>query len=66
MGQTHVQHYMPELLENIGLGKLKPEAVITHRLSLADAARGYEIFNEKREACRKVVLIPGLSAGGPV
>ena len=50
---------MPELLENIGIGKLKPEVVISHRLPLTEAARGYEIFNEKQEECRKVVLIPG-------
>jgi threonine dehydrogenase-like Zn-dependent dehydrogenase len=32
--------------------------IITHRLPLADAARGYEIFNDKQEDCRKVVLLP--------
>ena len=60
MGQTNVQRYMPGLLENIGLGKLKPEAIITHRMPLTEAERGYKIFNEKQEDCRKVVLIPGM------
>ena len=59
MGQTHVQRYMPELLEMIQEGRLAPEAIITHRLPLAEAARGYEVFDEKREDCRKVVLTPG-------
>lgn len=59
MGQTHVQRFMPELLEMIQEGRLAPEAIITHRLPLADAARGYEVFDEKREDCRKVVLTPG-------
>ena len=59
MGQTNVQHLMPALLENIGLGKLRPEAVITHRMPLSEAKRGYEIFNEKQEECRKVILLPG-------
>lgn len=59
MGQTHVQHYMPTLLENIGLGNLRPETVITHRMPLSEAKRGYEIFNEKQEECRKVILLPG-------
>ena len=27
--------------------------------AFAEAQRGYEIFNEKQEDCRKVVLIPG-------
>ena len=56
MGQTHTQQFMPELLEKISNGELHPEAIITHRMPLADAARGYEIFNDKKEDCRKVVL----------
>jgi threonine dehydrogenase-like Zn-dependent dehydrogenase len=58
MGQTHAQRYMPELLEQIGNGKLKPDVIISHRMKLADAARGYEIFEKKEEDCRKVVLTP--------
>ncbi len=58
-GQTHAQRYMPELLDRISKGELRPEAIITHRLPLAEAARGYKIFNDKEEACRKVVLSPG-------
>jgi threonine dehydrogenase-like Zn-dependent dehydrogenase len=58
MGQTHAQRFMPELLEHINQGKLKPEVIITHRMKLAEAARGYQIFNDKEEECRKVVLTP--------
>ncbi len=58
MGQTHVQRFMPTLLEHIERGELKPEVIITHHLPLEQAARGYEIFNEKEEECRKVVLTP--------
>ena len=58
MGQTHAQRFMPELLEHIGEGRMKPEVIISHRMRLADAARGYEIFNDKEEDCRKVVLTP--------
>jgi threonine dehydrogenase-like Zn-dependent dehydrogenase len=58
MGQTHAQRYMPELLEHIGNGKIKPEVIITHRMKLDDAARGYEVFEKKEEDCRKVVLVP--------
>jgi threonine dehydrogenase-like Zn-dependent dehydrogenase len=57
-GQTHAQRFMPELLERITRGELKPDAIISHTLPLADAARGYEIFNKKEEDCRKVVLTP--------
>jgi threonine dehydrogenase-like Zn-dependent dehydrogenase len=59
MGQTHVHKHMPALLERIGNGELKPEAIVSHRLSLADAVRGYEMFDRKDDACRKVVLTPG-------
>lgn len=58
MGQTHVQKYMPELLEHVRAGRLDPEVIITHRMNLADAARGYRIFHRKEEDCRKVVLTP--------
>lgn len=58
MGQTHVQRYMPRLLEHIEHGELQPEIIISHHLPLSDAARGYEIFEKKTNDCRKVVLTP--------
>ena len=59
MGQTNVQKHMPTLLEHIQKGELHPEVIISHHLPLADAARGYEVFEKKQEDCRKVVLTPG-------
>ena len=58
MGQTHVQRYLPELLDFIEEGRLDPDIIISHRLKLADAPRGYEVFDKKEEDCRKVVLTP--------
>jgi threonine dehydrogenase-like Zn-dependent dehydrogenase len=58
MGQTHVQKYMPRLLQYVEDGELQPDIIISHRLKLADAARGYEMFEEKQDECRKVVLTP--------
>ncbi|MBJ6981323.1 zinc-dependent alcohol dehydrogenase [Luteimonas sp. MC1572] len=58
MGQTHVQRYMPELLEAIGEGRLAPEVIISHRMKLADAAQGYKMFDAQEDDCRKVVLTP--------
>ena len=58
MGQTHAQRYMPELLEHIGNGKMKPELIITHRMALSDAVMGYEIFDQRKQDCRKVILTP--------
>ena len=58
MGQTHVQQHMPALLERIGNGDLKPEVIISHHMALEDAARGYTMFDQKEDDCRKVVLTP--------
>ncbi|SOD42549.1 zinc-dependent alcohol dehydrogenase [Nitrosovibrio sp. Nv4] len=58
MGQTHVQRFLPELLEHIESGKLHPDVIITHRMPLAEAAAGYRIFDKKEDDCRKVVLTP--------
>jgi len=58
MGQTHVQRYMPELLEAIGNGLLQPELIISHRMKLDDAAKGYAMFDARTDECRKVVLTP--------
>jgi len=58
MGQTHVHRVLPMLLDRIENGDLEPNAIITHRMPLAEAARGYKVFDEKQEDCRKVVLTP--------
>jgi len=55
-GQTHVQRFMPELLERTSKGELAPDVIIPHTLPLAEAARGYEMFDKKQDECRKVVL----------
>jgi threonine dehydrogenase-like Zn-dependent dehydrogenase len=62
MGYTHVQRHLPELLACIESGALRPEEVITHRLPLSEAPRGYRMFDKKEEECRKVVLIPASAA----
>ncbi|SDA10680.1 glutathione-independent formaldehyde dehydrogenase [Nitrosospira sp. Nsp18] len=58
MGQTHVQRFLPELLDHIESGKLHPDAIISHRMPLAQAAAAYKIFDKKEDDCRKVVLTP--------
>ncbi|MEO6824833.1 MAG: zinc-dependent alcohol dehydrogenase [Nitrosospira sp.] len=58
MGQTHVQRFLPELLKYIESGTLNPNVIISHRLSLSEAAAGYRMFDKKEDDCRKVVLTP--------
>jgi threonine dehydrogenase-like Zn-dependent dehydrogenase len=57
-GQTHVQRYMRPLLERIQKREIDPTFIITHRMDLSDAPHGFEIFNEKRDNCEKIVLKP--------
>jgi threonine dehydrogenase-like Zn-dependent dehydrogenase len=58
MGQTHVHRYLQPLLVRIASGEIDPSFVITHRLNLEDAAKGYEVFNQKADTCIKIVLKP--------
>jgi threonine dehydrogenase-like Zn-dependent dehydrogenase len=57
-GQCHVQRYLRPLLERVQKGEIDPSFVISHRLRLEDAPRGYDIFKNKQEECTKVVLTP--------
>ena len=55
-GQCHVQRYMKKLLGYIEEGKIDPSFVITHRMRLSDAPRGYDMFVHKEDNCEKIVL----------
>jgi threonine dehydrogenase-like Zn-dependent dehydrogenase len=55
-GQCHVHRYMRPLLSRIENGEIDPTMVITHRMPLSDAPRGYEMFLNKEDNCEKVVL----------
>jgi threonine dehydrogenase-like Zn-dependent dehydrogenase len=58
MGQTHVHKYLKPLMGRIERGEIDPSFVITHRYKLADAARAYAEFANKKDECVKVVLKP--------
>jgi threonine dehydrogenase-like Zn-dependent dehydrogenase len=57
-GQTHVQKYMPELLQMILDGEIDTTFLISHRLPLEEAASGYKMFKEQQNEVTKVVLKP--------
>ena len=57
-GQCHVHSYMRPLLERIVDGDIDPSFVITHRLKLDEAPRGFDLFGNKDDDCLKVVLTP--------
>jgi threonine dehydrogenase-like Zn-dependent dehydrogenase len=52
------QRYMPRMLEHVQRGEIDPSFLITHRMPLEDAARGYEIFKDKQEGCVRAVFAP--------
>ncbi|KKO55277.1 alcohol dehydrogenase catalytic domain-containing protein [Paenibacillus sp. DMB20] len=58
MGIAPVNHYIPVLYEMMIGGKLDPSDIITHRLPLTDAEKGYRLFNDKEDGCIKVILKP--------
>lgn len=58
MGQTHMQHYLAPLMKKVIDENIDLSQIITHRLKLEDAPKGYALFQEKKEQCIKVVLTP--------
>ncbi len=60
MGQANVKRWVPEILPLLtGDGDpLGVDGFATHRLPLAEAAHGYEIFQKKQDGAIKVLLTP--------
>jgi S-(hydroxymethyl)glutathione dehydrogenase/alcohol dehydrogenase len=58
MGQCPAQSYVPKILDLISKKEFSATDIITHRLSLDDAATGYDLFEKKLDNCIKVVLKP--------
>jgi threonine dehydrogenase-like Zn-dependent dehydrogenase len=61
-GQTSVQHYMPALLAAIMEDKIDTEFLISHRMALEDAPKGYKMFHDDQNVVTKVVLKPDFAA----
>ncbi|GAA2108171.1 zinc-dependent alcohol dehydrogenase [Actinomadura alba] len=56
--QQHGHRYIPMLLERIAAGELSPGHLATHEMSLDEAPRGYELFNNKKDGCVRAVFRP--------
>lgn len=57
-GQAPAQKHIDTLIGHLERREIKLDDIISHRLPLAEAPKGYEIFNEKKDDCVKVVLKP--------
>ena len=55
-GQTHVQHYMPALLAAILEAKIDTTFLISQRMPLEDAPKGYKMFHDDQDEVTKIVL----------
>ena len=58
-GQTHVQRYTGQLLHRIAEGEIDTTFLISHRLPLEEAPRGYQNFGTNQDEWTKVVLKTG-------
>ena len=56
--QQHGQKYVPRLLEHTRRGELDASFLATHRFSLEDGPRGYDMFKHKADGCLRVVFAP--------
>jgi threonine dehydrogenase-like Zn-dependent dehydrogenase len=52
------QRYMPRMLEHVQRGELDPSFLITHRMPLEQAPRGYDMFKTKEDGCLRAVFTP--------
>ncbi len=57
-GQAPVHNYIDELMALVADGKIVTDDIITHHLPLDEVDKGYEMFNNKKDDCVKVVLRP--------
>ncbi len=56
--QQHGQKYVPRLLGHAARGEFDASPLATHRFSLEDSPRGYELFKSKEEGCIRAVFVP--------
>lgn len=57
-GQAHVHKYLPHLVKLVQEQQVNPSSIITHRISLEDAPKGYKVFKDKQDSCIKIVMRP--------
>jgi threonine dehydrogenase-like Zn-dependent dehydrogenase len=56
--QQHGQRYMPAMLEHVQKGELDPSILVSHRMSLEESPKGYQLFKDKDDNCLRAVFKP--------
>ncbi len=59
IGLCPIQSFWPELVPLVQAGRIRPERVITHRMTLAQGAEAYRVFDAREDGVMKVLLSPG-------
>ncbi|TXF79019.1 zinc-dependent alcohol dehydrogenase [Chryseobacterium sp.] len=57
-GQAPVHAIIDKLMNHVVAGEVVLDDMITHKLSLDEVSKGYEMFDKKQDGCVKVVLDP--------
>jgi threonine dehydrogenase-like Zn-dependent dehydrogenase len=57
-GRAPARMYMERLVPWLSAHAARLAALVSHRLPLEEGPRGYRLFDEKREGCTKVLLLP--------
>lgn len=52
------QRYMPAMLEHVQKGELDPSILVSHRMSLEESPKGYQLFKDKEDDCMRAVFKP--------
>lgn len=58
-GRAPARATMERMLALLAARAFDLAELFSHRMPLAEAPRGYELFDQKRERCTKVLLVPG-------
>jgi len=56
MGQVHGRKYSRLAMERISRGEIDPSFVATHKMTLDEAPRAFEMFKRKQNGCVRVVM----------
>lgn len=52
------QRYMPAMLDHVQKGELDPSILVSHRMSLEESPKGYQLFKDKEDDCMRAVFKP--------
>lgn len=58
IGLCSIQYELPALLKLTAAGRLRPEAVVTHRLPMSEGPQAYQLFAARADGVSKILLDP--------